>query len=124
MIQDGFLYLNTALFMYSCMDSVISTEQLDMLLGNMRNSISVDKVIKSVQQTYKMNTLEKNSFYHGILEIIKNSNNSRDAALNILQTIEELLRDKSSTIIQEMETVGSEMIDPQNKQSPIFRRVG
>lgn len=108
------------------MDSVISKEQLDMLLGSMRNSIPTDKVLKSLEQTCKLGTLEKNLFYHDVLKMIKDSNNPKDASILILRAVEDLLQEKINTVAQSMEIAGTEVIDSPGpgKQSPIFRRVG
>lgn len=111
------------------MDSVISKAQLDVLLANMQNSIPTNKVLTSLEQTYKLGTHEKQSFYHGILEIVKNTNEPTDIAVAVLEAVESVLKEKAASMAYEMEISvnggeSSKQPTGSTKQSPIFRRVG
>lgn len=106
------------------MESVISKEQLDMLLGTMRDSVPAAKVIKSLKQSYSLNVLEKNAFYHSMLEMIKKSNNSKDAVIAILEAVEDLLEKKANAVIADVEVAKAQEVGDPSKMSPIFRRVG
>jgi len=110
------------------MDSVISQQQLGMLLGTMKNSVPVNKILQSLENTYKFSALEKSAFYHGILDILKTSDDSRKAAISIVETIDCLLRDKANGVAEEMDICVNGGESPgatgPSKASPIFRRVG
>lgn len=106
-------------------NSVISKQQLDMLLNSMRDSVQKKKVIEAVKRTHKLNNLEKNAFYHGILEIARasqgNSQSSKDIAMATLEAVEQVLREKADAFIQSVD-----LMDDENPTASggIFRRVG
>jgi len=106
------------------MESVISQEQLEMLLESMRDSVPTTKVIKSLNRTYHLDILEKNAFYHGILELIKSSNSPKDTAMSVLEAVQDLLERKADAVIQDLEVAKAQEIGDSSKMSPIFRRVG
>lgn len=61
---------------------------------------------------------QKNVLYHGILKIIKENDDPKQATSLILA----LMEDISDTV---MENVSDDLIESgRNKESPIFRRVG
>lgn len=106
-------------------NSIISKQQLDMLLSSMRDSVQKKKVIEAVRRTHQLNTLEKNAFYHGILEIARSSQNKsqspKDIAMATLEAVEQVLVEKANALIQSVD-----LMDDENPTAAggLFRRVG
>lgn len=109
------------------MNSVISQEQLNVILASTKDAVPITKVINSISSTHRLSMEERQSIYHNILDIVKSSE-PKEVALYILEQIQYFLDKKGNALVEtidnsyhqsmESETSGS------HKASPIFRRVG
>lgn len=98
-----------------------------MLLAGMGNSISKEK-IQGGLAVIKLDSMDKQGFYFGILEILKNISDHKLAATQIIEAVESLVATKAieahEVIFDDSGTSNkTESLGP-SKQSPIFRRVG
>lgn len=109
------------------MNSVISQEQLDIILASTKDSISINKVINSISSTHRLSAEERQSIYHNMLDITKSSN-SKEISSYVLEQIQYFLNKKGNDLIEMIDNSYNQSTESQistsNKTSPIFRRVG
>ena len=110
------------------MDSVISQQQLGMLLSSMQDSIPKKSVLGALAKSAKLDPYEKNVVYHRILETIK-SQDPKMAAGAILELLQSTVSEKMDTVAQTIDLSHGDNSTADGKPttgvgSPIFRRVG
>lgn len=110
------------------MDSVISQQQLGMLLSSMQDSIPKRSVLDALTKSAKFDPYEKNVVYHRILEMIK-SQEPKTAAGAILELLQATVSEKMNTVSQAIDQSYGDNSTADGKPttgvgSPIFRRVG
>lgn len=109
------------------MDSVISQEQLNMILAGTRDSVPIDKVMKGISSTHRLSQDEKQSIYYGMLDVA-NSNDPKTIASYVVEQIQYFLSKKGDALVEIVDdsyqsSMGTKESGP-SKISPIFRRVG
>lgn len=110
------------------MDSVISQQQLGMLLSSMQDSVPKRSVLDALAKSAKLDPYEKNMVYHRILETIK-SQDPKTAAGTILELLQGTVSEKLNAVAQTIDQSYGDNSTADGKPttgvgSPIFRRVG
>lgn len=110
------------------MNSVISQQQLNMLLDDMHDSIPKKSVLKALNFGKNFDIVEKNEAYHKILSLIKSSD-SKVAATSILEYIQDIISERLTLVSQTIDLSNGDGITVDGNPttgigSKIFRRVG
>ena len=85
-------------------------------------TLTLTELNKILAQVLKLDQMEKMGVYHGLVQILKNADNPREAANTILTEIEQLFRIKAG---QTEEKIEQKLDAPATGRiSPIFRRIG
>lgn len=104
-------------------DSVISKEQLEMLLASNRGAVQLSQ-LESAIESAKIQMDEKNALYFRILDTIRSNSNDIDRAKSIFALFDEILESRLSMILGSISESRDEDPVVGRQLSPIFNRVG
>jgi len=110
--------------------SVISQEQLTKLMAGYQNSLPLQTVLQYVKSSH-VDVYDKNTLYQCIIKNIK-SKDSKEAALEILAFVEDIMNEKFSALSEKLISVSegespvkikTSLPGSVTRKSPIFKRV-
>lgn len=106
------------------MNSVISQEELAMLLRSMQDSIPISKVLMELSSASRINEFDKNNLFHGIKSVIKNNSDPNEASKILLEEFISFLNDRLNGVSERIHPEPESPRPDKTRKSPIFSRVG